>query len=186
MKRSWLVQRLCPPRGQDNPFSFGGGLHNGGLSPDAMSLLRSIWSFDYMGAAEFEFGAVPQALRAIASTEHRKLRTRQITLRVPDDVAKPWDEKTPPDAHDRTIYLLGPEDFHDEAEHRIRGWAAGDSSRDFRTKEAVMLANVLRPGSYTPDVQGWLELDNGFLFFTDQQMFTKTCDLFAVPIPPES
>lgn len=66
MKRTWLVQRLRKPYnhpafGADNPFSFGGGLRNGGLNDEAMGLLRGIFSFDYMGAAEFEFGAIPQA-----------------------------------------------------------------------------------------------------------------------------
>ena len=45
MKRSYLVQRLRKPRGweltKDNPFSFGGGLQNGGLSGEAMSLLTA-------------------------------------------------------------------------------------------------------------------------------------------------
>ena len=70
MKRTYLIQRLEKPRTlkiagvelKDNPFSFGGGLRNGGLSKDATDLLRPLFSFDYMGAAEFEFGAVPEAL----------------------------------------------------------------------------------------------------------------------------
>jgi hypothetical protein len=69
---SYLIQRLEEPWGgmaqfKDNPFSFGGGLRNGGLSQEAMDLIRGIWSFDYMGSAEFEFGAVPEALNAIAN-----------------------------------------------------------------------------------------------------------------------
>lgn len=57
LKQTYLVQRLNrPTNGYDNPFSFGGGLKNGGLSEDAMKLLRPIFSFDYMGSAEFEFG----------------------------------------------------------------------------------------------------------------------------------
>jgi hypothetical protein len=69
MKDSYLIQRLHKPeswriKGKvlDNAFSFGGGLKNGGLTTKALDLLRDIFSFDYMCAAEFEFGAVPAAL----------------------------------------------------------------------------------------------------------------------------
>ena len=72
----WLIQRLHKPESfklagveTDNPFSFGGGLINGGLSKEAMDLLRPIFSFDYMGAAEFEFGEVSKALTALARSE---------------------------------------------------------------------------------------------------------------------
>ena len=71
--RTWLIQRLQKPQPirlngieVDNPFFFGGGLKNGGLSNEAMNLLRGIFRFDYMGASEFEWGAVPNALRNMA------------------------------------------------------------------------------------------------------------------------
>ena len=60
---SWLIQRLLPPASTDNPFSFGGGLINGGINEQGMHALRSVFSFDYMGSAEFEWGAVPKALQ---------------------------------------------------------------------------------------------------------------------------
>ena len=67
MERTYLIQRLKKPVDFDNPFSFGGGLQNGGLSKNAMKLVRGIWSFDYMGCAEFEFGAIPESLGNIAN-----------------------------------------------------------------------------------------------------------------------
>jgi len=67
MRSIWLIQRLKKPyqsNGQgleklgfkDNPFAFGVGLLNGGISPEAMDLTREIWRYDYMGSAEFEWG----------------------------------------------------------------------------------------------------------------------------------
>lgn len=69
MERSYLIQRLKDPYlgHEKNPFSFGGGYKNGGLADEAIDLLKDIFSFDYMGAAEFEFGALPKALNRIAS-----------------------------------------------------------------------------------------------------------------------
>jgi len=53
MKDTYLVQRLNKPVSNTGMemFSFGGGLKNGGLSGDAMKLLRPIFSFDYMGSS---------------------------------------------------------------------------------------------------------------------------------------
>lgn len=52
------------------------------------------------------------------------------------------------------------------------------------------LSDVLRPDP-TPDryerrTAGWLELDNGFLFFTDESMWRATCDLFGVTTSADS
>jgi len=33
------------------------------------------------------------------------------------------------------------------------------------------------------DVVGWLELDNGFMFFSDQKMWRASCDWFGVKTP---
>ena len=97
MKSSWLIQRLNKPYGEnpfglkDNPFAFGGGLVNGGLSHEAMDILRGIFSFDYMGAAEFEFGAVPKALQTIAANAGNMIA---FSFNIPlDDIEKDWRDK---------------------------------------------------------------------------------------------
>ncbi len=73
MNKSWLIQRLLKPYKVENTwtklsnaFSFGGGCRHGGLSDEVMDLIKDIFRFDYMGAAEFEFGAVPTTFQAIA------------------------------------------------------------------------------------------------------------------------
>src|SRR3972149_3511420 len=66
MKTPYYIQRLGKPY-STTPFSFGGGLINGGLADEAMKMLDSIFSFDYMGSAEFEWGAVPTALQSLAN-----------------------------------------------------------------------------------------------------------------------
>lgn len=79
MKESYLIQRLKKPfkiedklKNLQNMFSFGGGLTNGGLSKEAVSLIRNIFSFDYMGSSEFEWGAVPEAMKKIAQEGLKK------------------------------------------------------------------------------------------------------------------
>lgn len=180
MHRSWLIQRLEKPRNWgttpfvDNPFSFGGGMKNGGLSDEAMGLIRDIWSFDYMGAAEFEFGAVPKALQTIAAADLTAFAIAIPLAEVPAN----WRDKTKEKPEGVCfIYVLCPQEWQDEVEQRIRELAA----ENYRLKERTGLAAALRPvEDYDREKCGWLELDNGFLFFTDKEMWEKTCALFGV------
>lgn len=161
---SWLVQRLekpIQPAGlfKDNPFSFGGGRLNGGLSKEAMSLLRGIFSFDYMGASEFEWGAVPEALQKLAKAD-----LAAFTF----------------DIDGSTIYVLAPSWWRADVEARIREFAK--DAYGYRLKEVTRLYGVLHNERYTERLAGWLELDNGFMFFTDEEMWRKTCELFGVKV----
>jgi hypothetical protein len=186
MRRSYLVQRLNKPAGQtflgmvDNPFAFGGGLKNGGLSDEAMGLLRGVFSFDYMGAAEFEFGAVPEALHMLAKAAGRKVLTAYSFTIPLSEVEPDWRDrkKTAPDG-EGTVYVLCRADQADEVTARIQGWARKDYQG---LKESTQLPRALRPAEdgWQPSTAGWLELDNGFMFFTDRDMWAATCALFGV------
>lgn len=183
LENSWLVQRLKRPLrregvfGGDNPFAFGGGLVNGGLSDEAMGLLRDIFSFDYMGSAEFEFGEVPKALTRIA-----RAKLSAFSFAVPlAEVPPNWRDKAKTKGTgEATIYALAPADYAADVEERIRAWTRAEHAD---LKEGLRLTNALRPvEEWDGDVCGWLELDNGFLFFTDREMWEKTCALFGVAL----
>jgi len=172
MKRTRLVQRLNPPwevgvkKGVDNPFNFGGGLRNGGLSKVAMDLLRPIFEFDYMGAAEYEFGAVPEALVVIkeAAAEGRLVPFTLKGLKKP-------------------VYGLAPAEIVDEAQAVIRELAK--KNHDFRLKEPSLLREALDPNrdpEWPIKAKGWLELDNGFFFTVDKAMFEKLAALMGVKL----
>lgn len=180
MEGSYLIQRLKKPYGRVNPFSFGGGLRNGGLSDEAMNLLTGIFSFDYMGAAEFEFGAVPKALQKMAKNADQYLVT---TLSFPlKEVAKSWrDKSTKPPVGDATIYVICRKEDVQEVHDRIKQFAAENYNKNL--KESTRLQEALRPlEDWDTEVRGWLELDNGFFFFTDKEMCEKTAELFGIEI----
>lgn len=172
-RRPYLIQRLRKPfKGEgkwaalSEGFAFGGGLRNGGLTKEAMDLLRDIWSFDYMGSAEFEFGAVPKALQKIAKAED--LTAFQITV-------------TTKEKKSASIHVICRE--ADKAD--VTAWilAKGKNEwggNDLRTKEAVGLQGAVNREEYKKDLGGWLELDTGFLFFIDPEMFDKAAQLFEV------
>jgi len=177
MKRSYLIQRLTAPRGP-NPFSFGGGLRNGGLSDDAMALLRDICSFDYMGSAEFEFGAVPEAFQRLATATQNVGFSISVPLA---EVPAQWRDTRPAPEGDATIYVLAPKSIAEEVGDRV-GELARDAY-DERLKEPTRLAAALRPfKEWDSETCGWLELDNGFMFFTDPQMWQRCCELFSAEV----
>lgn len=170
---SRLVQRLNKPRGEINPFSFGGGYKNGGLSDEASGLISQVWDFDYMGAAEFEFGAVPKALQKLAECTTGKLKKRSGLLPFTiGDFAKP-------------IFVLCRPEHSEDVTKRIRSWAVTSFTEggEFPTKEDVRLSRALATTGeeeYPRRTVGWLELDNGYFFTIDREMFDNTCAIFGV------
>ncbi|GAA1436434.1 hypothetical protein GCM10009616_36200 [Microlunatus lacustris] len=186
MKRSWLVQRLQKPiEGRHgelvNAFAFGGGYKNGGLSDEAMTYLRPILRFDYMGSAEFEFGAVPEAFQRVARYASGG-SLKASTLSIPLHLAKPgWrvPKGAPKPTGEAVIYVLCNDDDTEGIHERIDEWATGRE----QLKETTRLSAVLLPAEreeWQPDTCGWFELDNGFLFFTDRDMWQQVCTLFGV------
>lgn len=176
--RIWLVQRLnkviCSKGDSPlaklvnaNPFAFGGGLLHGGLSDKAFDLLSQIFRFDYMGAAEFEWGAVPKALQHIA-----KNRKQYIAYTL--------DVRTR-NKNTGTVYVICPEENKGYISDWIKKKAYDEYGKSGRgTKEAVLLDSVLDGVEYSRDLKGWLELDTGFFFFVDKDMFNQVCQLFEI------
>ena len=165
MVESYLIQRLHKPSNWnvagkviDNPFSFGGGLVNGGLSKDAMGLLRGIFSFDYMGSAEFEWGAVPAALAFLAE------QASAGTLVA----GKEGD-----------VFYVSPVAYEADVKKRIA--ALRENEYAWQKKEHCGLKDYFESKKeYAKANVGWLELDNGYVFFADKPMFDGFCRLFGV------
>jgi len=159
MRRHHLIQRLEKPIGRINPFSFGGGLVNGGLSKEAVGILKDIFSFAYMGASEFEWGAVPAALNFIAEQSSLKAVISGET---------------------QGVFYICPQSYETGVIAVIKTLLDNESS--LRLKEWCGLSDrVNHPDEYNQNKVGWLELDNGFFFFVDKDMFEKTKTLFEVP-----
>jgi hypothetical protein len=183
---TYLVQRLekprVDPRFTDNPFSFGGGLRNGGLSPEAMDLLRPIFGFDYMGAAEYEFGALPQALQALAKSE---LATGHFNL-VEKDVAAYRNMFSPkredlPLRYKTVWYICRKEQVGDVVE-RILEDAKGKLDIKQGYKQFVRTLRSDPKADYPEETIGWIELDNGFFYFIDEEAARKTAAVFGVEL----
>lgn len=151
----YLVQRLEKPHGHINPFSFGGGYKNGGLSDEAMNILKNIFSFDYMGSAEFEWGAVPKAFAELA---------KLVTDLEIETVGK--------------VFILCPKEYMLQAKDWVRLTAEG--KQPGRTKEYVGLERALTDSNCR--TCGWLAIDERqpFMFFTNEEMFKNMCKVFGI------
>jgi hypothetical protein len=195
VKDTYLVQRLKDAyrTEQDEKIerAFGGDRIQ--MGPDGWQALRSVFSFDYMGAAEYEFGTIPKCLNAMGM-DHAKLVATQIT--VPANEIEPnWGRKRTaktakgkprkrqpilPPVMDRTVYLLCRQEHVQGAEERIR-LLAGNK---IRTKMGTNFPQALDPievqgSTLALETKGWLELDNGFLFFVDKAMWRRATMLFT-------
>ena len=162
LKSTYLVQRLNASQGNyDNPFSFGGGLKNGGLSEDAMKLLRPIFSFDYMGSAEFEFGAIPKCFQSMAN-RIKEYSTHEIII-----------NKMP-------VYIICETVNAELINERVKELA----KNKIRCKDWTSFNQALGLNKYSKKEDcrtiGWLELDNEFLFFVNKDAADKTAQIFGL------
>lgn len=166
MEESYLIQRLEKPAKIDNPFVFGGGYKNGGLTNNAMDLIRPIFAFDYMGAAEFEFGALPKTIQNLAKL-NSSLVGKSMAVKTKNN-------------KDAVVYYICESEHEEEVKSRIKAFAKDEWSKECRTKERVGLYDSIEGNfKYCP---GWLEIDNGYFFFLDKKMWQRTCELFEVNI----
>ncbi|MBT4376649.1 hypothetical protein HOD29_04710 [archaeon] len=160
MKNTYLIQRLSKPTGFVNPFSFGGGLVNGGLSDEAMDLVKDIWDFDYMGSAQFEMGKVPTSLHNIANySVDNKAYANKIGL-------------------DKDVFYICHQDMAESVEKMIRKLAIDE--RSFGLQDPSFFKQSLKGEKYSDKLGGWLELNNHFMFFVDKEMYARTCGMFGV------
>jgi len=164
MRQTWLVQRL-----NKKPTSsflakaeqvFGGGAL--ALKPEAWKLLQSIFGIDYMGAAEFEFGALPKSFQELARDSQNLITFEMRTKPFPD----------------APVYVLCRKE-HEVGAREIIELIAQDK---LKLKESTYFRRAFNPtvqkGDLATRTCGWYELNNGFFFFLDKEMWEKTTKLF--------
>lgn len=191
-REPWLIQRLNKPFGDARDlgsriFAFGCGLRDGGVSPEAMKLLQEIFTFDYMGSAEFEFGEIPRTFQSMAISL-ADLSTASFEIDMGDVSFEDWEERhflKPKKGVKKTVYLLAKADHLEPAEKFIRTLIGEEQYRRF--KEAPMFRTALlepkdQKDAWSRRFQGWLDLNNKLFFFTSKDMFEKTRDLFLGPV----
>jgi hypothetical protein len=163
LKNSWLIQRLKKPYkgSMNNPFTFGCGFKNGGLSDGFMKSLSQIFSFDYMGSAEFEFGALPEFFKRVEKGI-KSYFTWQITINQTE------------------IYVIAQEQLKDQINQRLIDIA--ENTGHFKEYPGLRIAVGLDTWITKKECPliGWLEMSNDFMFFTDKTAFDQMAMLFGI------
>lgn len=187
-----LVQRMRGPR----PVMEGiGGVKahhvfgSTGLGPEGWKVLDPICTLDYMGAAEYEYGKVPNAFHNFALISQRKeLRSFAITL-APHERELNWARRHPRKGEVLTpaqtviVYGICHVDWVELVKDRIRIFATRESS--VNVKRGMNFVQNLDPIStyeIEDPVVGWFEMDNLFLFFSQRSVWEGYCNLFEVPM----
>lgn len=140
---------------------------------------RSLWQYDYMGAAEYEWGAVPEALQKLAKADKLGVTSIRVPLK---EVPPNWRDKSKevPEGEGE-VFILGPMDDLPEISERVIGFATNSYPENVR--DSPRLDSALRPfDEWDGKICGWLELDNGYMFFTDREMFEGACALFGIAV----
>lgn len=155
LEHTYLIQRLEARPGekgkaqainQDQVFGMGGG--GGQLTEQAWSYLYDIWRFEYMGAAEFEHGAIPTTIKAM----------------IAEPTLVTWNIEM----NGKQVYIIAPAIVRNEIEERL-GQLAVDN---MRLKEWSHFPEILgtKPAYGKLRTVGWLELNNHFFFTVDREM----------------
>jgi hypothetical protein len=189
LSRTWLVQRLgVPPKKTGGPFDkahrvFGGGML--GLAKETWDVVDEVFDIDYMGAAEYEFGIFPKTMDALVQCAKREELTAFSIEVKRKDIAKNsgrrWvaDDKEPPPKPKgpATIYIVCRTADATEVEERVRGLVAGKVD----VRDGTRIECALDPvNEWDGKIRGWLELNNKFLFFTDETMWNGVRQWFAL------
>lgn len=190
MKTPYLIQRLKKPYQVENQmtklsecFSFGGGLKNGGLTNEAMEIIRQIWRYDYMGSVEFEWGAVPKSLSHVVENISKYITGQiEVTGKCHD-----YNGEIKTLSKTKTVYYCCKAEDKEEVELWIQIMADEllptinnkfPKRATFYPKECVNLAGNICNLQYHEDLAGWHDIQNHYLFFTDKTMFDNFCQVF--------
>lgn len=198
------MQRLCKPRVIRRPEGakplpldklhrfFGGGML--GLTEKAWDLFDPVFDIDYMGAAEYEFGTFPRAIKELIDGFRASgVVAFQFAIERKDVLPNDWGrgslafnrkgkKKRPPAELSRPtepaiVYMLCRSDHATEAEAVVRRIVGGT----LKVRDVTMINHALDPlDDRDRKWAGWFELDNGFFFFVDEGMWRSVCEWFGI------
>lgn len=159
----YLVQRLNKPPVTQNLEFEKGLISKERLSKEVGVIFADIMSFDYMGSAEFEWGALPKSLEyCIKYAKDNDLMACEVDITTIKDITKP-------------VYYI----CHKDIEENVVSWIRKAGRwEEPRCKEGVRLMDSLHEKEYSKC--GWYDLENRFWFFTNRKMFLTVKKLFGV------
>jgi hypothetical protein len=196
--RGWLLQVITRPPKSDKfsklaqTMSFGGG--GSGISKLAWDVLHELFGFEYMGSAEYEFGAPAKALEEIINLRKaKKLVIGSITVDAKDIELNKWsrgnsnydptvkkrgDKSTLPKPGDTPVYFICRKGDEDQVAKVIVLVARGKQ----QCKENPQGTQIFDPvADYDRKKIGWLSVTSGepFIAVTDKEIFDNIVKVFG-------
>lgn len=149
-----LLQRLLSPPGFESPF--GGIATFLGFNDQTKRELFKIVSFDYMGATEYEFGAIPKSLQQIFLKRNNELFTEEIC--------------------GAAFLIIIPKNERDQYVEKIKSWTTSnyDGHREYSGLNDIVSNNPL----LKEDLVGWLDISDNVLFFRNTNDGVKMANTF--------
>lgn len=160
-RQPYLIQRIRKPQGYVNPFD---GVSNNFAPDSALIINQRLFTFDYMGSAEFEWGAVPKALRMLSEISNSgNLYYGEVSLGV-----------------NCIVYFICDKIFTKKVIDFLE--TLFDSPDKVYLKEYCGLRELFlgnkwngnKPTEYQKEICGWIELNNPFMFFANKSMYENT------------
>lgn len=127
------------------------------------------FEMDYMGAAEFEWGALPESLKEMSSLDNLKPVRIQVDAEIQNRRTGYWEKISP------EFWYVGPDHLLTTAREFITDQLTLNENR---LKEPTFIKQIYTdPGSYYEKFAGWWCVDKGlpFAFFRTQQDAKNWC-----------
>lgn len=180
-KKPYLIQRVCKPYDAigEIPESAKGYYLKSGLEPnqERSGYIRNVLRLDYMGSSEYEFGAVPKSLKALA--EALKSDPNGFEIHALTFTGKPyhWDSNIVAQLKEKeaTAFLLCHKNHKDEILKVIQTLIKEPyGNRELKLKELADFPAGLFGKVHTKteiaesDLTAWLDLDNPWILCKDK------------------
>lgn len=209
-KNPYLIQRLNKPLGDSknilsqvhSTLSFGGGLIRGGFKKETWDMITKLFTFDYMGSSEFEWGKVPESFSEIYKNISSYISFEMIFKgKSYQEWIRPAKRKKLVDfpAREVVVYVLCHKEFEINVKEYLALLRKGDyGNKEIHLKEGTWFKDRMFPEEawnwesdvkvkkvpvkYISDerLKGWIDLDNHYMFFIDKDMFENTKKLFNI------
>jgi len=177
MRPPYIVQRLHKPYEGELKTPLQAlckyGLAATGLPAKIKEILSEVCVFDYMGSSEYEFGAIPKALKALAINADN-LCCAELSCSYS---YKSWSDKEKKEGS-RTVYVICDSKMSKDVHSYLDQMARGEE----HCKERTEFAGSLAEHEFSKNTVGWFDLANGFMFFKDKQMFEDFRTLLGVEV----
>lgn len=190
---SYIVQRLERPRkslGERRvikAFGFGGG--GSGFSDEEYEIVSDIWTYQYMGNAEYEHGAPRNAIvKTVELAAKREMVAFELV--VPLVLNLRWKErkKIKAKARNAVIWMVTPKNIKEKAVAWIIAHLASDRQGAETKQPTLMSSSILWRESgdpagtaqVEPKIVAWQDLDHYWSAFLYEDMWRKFCDVFCI------